>query len=62
MIINQIHKEQDLEHKMNTIVTKQSQLSKRSFTNTIYKNEIIIFSIINIILFLIAVYLMIKNK
>ena len=47
MIINQIHKEQDLEHKMNTIVTKQSQLSKRTFTNTIYKNEIIIVGEIN---------------
>jgi len=44
------------------LISKQSQLTKKTYTNTIYKNELLIYLFINIILFSILFYLMIKNK
>ena len=44
------------------LISKQSQLTKKTYTNTIYKNELFIYLFINTILFSILFYLMIKNK
>ena len=52
----------NIQHKINKIITKQSQVSKKAYTNNIYKNELVIYGIINIILFSFLFYLMIKNK
>ena len=44
------------------LISKQSQLTKKTYTNTIYKNELLIYLFINIFFFSILFYLMIKNK
>ena len=44
------------------ILSKQSQLSKREYTNKMYKNEFIIYSIAVMILLLTLIYLMFINK
>ena len=62
MVVQNILNERHLNHKIKKMITKQSQLSKKQFTNNIYRNELIIYFVINIILFCILFYLMIKNK
>jgi hypothetical protein len=62
MILNTISKEKNITKKINKLITKKSQLRNKTSTNKIYKNQIIIYLIINTILFSILFYLMIKNK
>ena len=62
MILNTLSKEKNITKKINKLITKKSQLRNKTSTNKIYKNQIIIYLIINTILFSILFYLMIKNK
>jgi hypothetical protein len=62
MILNKISKEKNITEKVNKLITKQSQLRNRTNINSIYKTHTIIYIIVNIILFSILFYLMIKNK
>jgi hypothetical protein len=62
MILNTISKEKNITKKINKLITKKSQLRNKTSINKIYKNQIIIYLIINTILFSILFYLMIKNK
>ena len=62
MILNTISKEKNITKKINKLITKKSQLRNKTSINNIYKNQIIIYLIINTILFSILFYLMIKNK
>tara|TARA_B110000908_G_scaffold134231_1_gene158633 strand:+ start:2190 stop:2384 length:195 start_codon:yes stop_codon:yes gene_type:complete len=60
--IDALVSEPNIQHKINKIITKQSRVSEKAYTNNIYKNELVIYGIINIILFSLLFYLMIKNK
>ena len=62
MILNTISKEKNITKKINKLITKKSQLRNKTSINKIYKNQIIIYLIINTILFSILFYLMKKNK
>lgn len=62
MILNKISKEKNITEKVNKLITKQSQLRNKTNINSIYKTHTIIYIIVNIILFSILFYLMIKNK
>lgn len=62
MILNTLSKEKNITKKINKLITKKSQLRNKTSINKIYKNQIIIYLIINTILFSILFYLMIKNK
>jgi hypothetical protein len=62
MMINKVIKERKLDNKIKKMITKQSQLTKKKYINNIHKNELIIYIVINMILFSTLFYLMIKNK
>ena len=62
MFIDKVYKESNLDNKIKKMISKQSQLTKKSYTNSIYKNKIVLYIVINIILFSVLFYLMVKNK
>ena len=59
---NDTSENKHIKNNIHGILSKQSQLSKREYTNKMYKNEFIIYSVAVTILILTLIYLMFINK